>query len=165
MKKKKKKTASQKLDDIDHQIKELYAKRNKLSASVAIKDTKALKAKFVGKWVTLGGWGTYDEHAYDKASGGDYRIFRIDNLRKFAPGEYRMAPECDYRLIVSDELNLRSDNMLFCRTKKDQKCDIKNMAHLKVISNKELARVLHKVNRNMGDLLKDMVALEKSLDK
>ena len=160
-----KKTASQKLNDIDHQIKELYAKRNKLSASVAIEDTKALKDKFVGKWVTLGGWGAYDEHAYDKASGGHYRIFRIDNLRKFAPGEYRLERECDYRLIVSEELNLRSDDMLFCRTKKNTKCDIKNMARLKVISNKELARVLHKVNKNMSALLKDMVALEKSLDK
>ena len=161
----KKKTASQKLNEIDHQIKELYDKRNKLSASVAIEDTNALKAKFVGKWVTLGGWGTYDEHTYDKASGGHYRIFRIDNLRKFAPGDYRLDSDCEYRLIVSEELNLRSDNMLFCRTKKDQKCDIKNMAHLKVISNKELARVLHRINKNMGNLLKDMVALEKSMDK
>ena len=132
---------------------------------MAIEDTNALKAKFVGKWVTLGGWGTYDEHTYDKASGGHYRIFRIDNLRKLAPGEYRLERECDYRLIVSDVLDLRSDNTLFCRTKKDKKCDIKNMAHLKVLSNKELARVLHKVNKNMGALLKDMVALEKSMDK
>lgn len=160
-----KKTARQKLDDIDHQIQELNDKRAKLRASVDAEGTNALKAKFVGKWVTLGGWGTYDEHTYDKESGGHYRIFRIDNLRKFAPGEYRLERECEYRLIVSEKLDLRSDNILFCRTKKDQKCDIKNMTHLKVISNKELARVLHRVNKNMGDLLKDMVALEKTLDK
>lgn len=160
-----KKTASQKLNDIDNQIKELYAKRNKLSASVAIEDMKALKDKFVGKWVALGGWGTYDEHTYNKGISGHYRIFRIDNLRKFATDEYRLDRDCDYRLIVSEELNLRSDDMLFCRTKKDTKCDIKNMDHLKVLSNKELARVLHKVNKNMGALLKDMVALEKSFDK
>ena len=158
-----KKTARQKLDDIDHQIQDLRNKRTKLRASVDAEDTNALKAKFVGKWVTLGGWGTYDEHTYDKASGGHYRIFRIDNLRKFAPGEYRLERECEYRLIVFDELNLRSDNMLFCRTKKDQKCDIKDMAHLTVISNKELARVLHRVNKNMGAMLSELTALEQEV--
>lgn len=160
-----KKTARQKLDDIDHQIQDLRDKRAKLSASVAIEDMNTLKAKFVGKWVALGGWNTYDEHIYDKKSGGHYRIFRIDNLRKFAPGEYRLDRDCDYRLVVSEELDLRSDGMLFCRTKKDPKCDIKDMAHLTVIPNKELARLLHRVNKNMGDLLKDMVALEKTLEK
>ena len=160
-----KKTARQKLDDIDHQMQELRNKRDKLRASVDAEDMNALKAKFVGKWVALGGWGTYDEHTYNKSISGHYRIFRIDNLRKFAPGEYRLDRDCDYRLVVSEELNLCSDNVLFCRTKKDPKCDIKDMAHLTVLSNKELARVLHRVNKNMGDLLKDMVALEKTLDK
>ena len=157
-----KKTARQKLDDIDHQIQDLCNKRTKLRASVDAEDTNALKAKFVGKWVTLGGWGTYDEHAYDKESGGDYRIFRIDNLRKFATAEYRLDRNCDYRLIVSEKLNLRSDNVLLCRTKKDPKCDIKDMAHLTVISGKELARVLHRVNKNMGDLLSELTALEQA---
>ena len=160
-----KKTARQKLDDIDHQIQDLRNKRAKLKASVDAEDTNALKAKFVGKWVTLGGWGTHDEHTYDKDAGGHYRIFRIDNLRKFAPGEYRLDRDCNYRLTVSEELDMRSDAMLFCRTKKDPKFDIKDMAHLTVISNKELARVLHRVNKNMGAMLKDMVALEKTLDK
>ena len=160
-----KKTARQRLEDIDHQIQDLRDKRAKLSASVAIEDMNALKAKFVGKWVTLGGWNTYDEHTYNKSISGHYRIFRIDNLRKFSPGEYRLDCDCDYRLVVSEELDLRSDGILFCRTKKDPKCEIKDMAHLTVISNKELARVLHRVNKNMGALLKDMVALEKTLDK
>ena len=155
-----KKTARQKLDDIDHQIQDLRNKRAKLRASVDAEDMRALKAKFVGKWVTVGGWGTHDEHTYDKAAGGHYRIFRIDNLRKFAPGEYRLDRECDYRLIVSEELDMRSDDMLFCRTKKDPKCDIKDMAHLTVISNKALARVLHRVNKNMGAMLSELTALE-----
>ena len=48
-----KKTARQKLDDIDHQMQDLRNKRDKLRASVDAEDTNALKAKFVGKWVTL----------------------------------------------------------------------------------------------------------------
>lgn len=158
-----KKTARQKIDDIDHQIQELRDKRAKLSASVAIEDMNALKAKFVGKWVTLGGWGTHDEHTYDKESGGHYRIFRIDNLRTFAPDEYRLDRDCDYRLVVSEKLNLYSDDTLFCRTKKDTKFDIKDMAHLTVISNKALARVLHRANKNLGSMLSELTALEQEL--
>lgn len=155
-----KKTTRQKLDDIDHQIQNLRDERAKLSASVDAEDTNALKAKFVGKWVTLGGWGTHDEHTYDKTSGGHYRIFRIDNLRKFAPGEYRLDRSCDYRLSVSNELSLRSDGILFCREKKDTKCDIMDMAHLTVISDKEMAKVLCKVTKNLCSLLSDLTALE-----
>ena len=158
-----KKTARQKLDDINQQLQELNDKRDKLSASVAIEDMKALKAKFVGKWVVLGGWGTHEEHTYDRGISGRYRIFRIDNLRKFVPGECRLEHDCDYRLIVSEELNLRSDDMLFCRTKKNTKCDIKNMAHLKVISNKELARVLRRVNKNLGSMLSELTSLEQEI--
>lgn len=155
-----KKTTRQKLDDIDHQIQELRDKRAKLSASVEIENMNALKTKFAGKWVTLGGWGTHDEHTYVKESGGHYRIFRIDNLRKFAPDEYRLDRDCNYRLVVSEELAIRSDGILFCRTKKDTKFDIKDMAHLTVISNKELARVLHGINKNMASMLSELTALE-----
>lgn len=155
-----KKTARQKIDDIDHQIQYLCDKRAKLMASVDTEDMNVLKAKFVGKWVTLGGWGTHDEHTYDKESGGHYRIFRIDKLRKFAPSEYRLDRDCDYRLVVSEELNLRSDDTLFCRTKKDTKFDIKDMTHLTVISNKELASVLHRINKNLGSMLSELTELE-----
>lgn len=158
-----KKTARQKIDDIDHQIQELCDKRAKLRASVDAEDMNALKAKFVGKWVTLGGWGTHDEHTYDKESGGHYRIFRIDNLRKFAPDEFRLDRDCEYRLVVSDEMELRSDDILFCRIKKDTKFDLKDMAHLTVISNKALARVLHRVNKNMASMLSELTALEQEL--
>lgn len=155
-----KKTTRQKLDDLDHQIQNLRNERAKLRASVDAEDTNALKAKFVGKWVTLGGWSTHDEHTYDKKAGGHYRIFRIDNLRKFAPGEYRLNRSCDYRLSVSNELSLRSDGILFCMEKKDTKCDIMDMAHLTVISDKEMAKVLCKVTKNLCSLLSDLTALE-----
>lgn len=155
-----KKTTRQKLDDIDHKIQDLRNERAKLRASVDAEDTNALKAKFVGKWVTLGGWGTHDEHTYDKKAGGHYRIFRIDNLRKFAPGEYRLDRSCDYRLSVSNELSLRSDGILFCMDKKDTKCDIMDMAHLTVISDKEMAKVLCKVNKNLCGLLSELTTLE-----
>jgi len=155
-----KKTTRQKLDDIDHQIQNLRNERAKLRASVDAEETNALTAKFVGKWVTLGGWGIHDEHTYDKTAGGHYRIFRIDNLRKFAPGEYRLDRSCDYRLSVSNELSLRSDGILFCMDKKDTKCDIMDMAHLTVISDKEMAKVLCKVTKNLCNLLSDLTALE-----
>jgi len=158
-----KKTALQKLDDIDQQIQDLTKKREKLNATVVAEDMNALKAKFVGRWVTIGGWGTHDEHTYDKASGGHYRIFKINGLRKFAPGEYRL--DGNYRLNVSDELDLRSDGILFCRTKRDPKCDIKDVSHLTVISEKKLAGELHRINRSLWAMLSDLTELEKTLNK
>ena len=43
------------------------------------------------------------------------------------------------------------------------KCYIRNIDHLQIISDKELARMLHRVNKNLGSMLSDLTALEQEI--